>query len=122
MLAVTEISWTTDDRPAELEAHWQREYPAIDTAAAKIGTIEAAGYELLGHFMLPPACWDAYYGPLRAGFDAFLERHAGSDAARSIVEAERREIDLRERFGEFISYGFYVARRRDDATSEDRPD
>ncbi len=122
VLAVTEITWTTDERPAELEAHWQREYPAIDTAAAKLRTIEAAGYDVLGHFMLPPSCWDAYYGPLRAGCDAFLARHEGSEAARSIVEAELREIDLRARFGEYFSYGFYIARRRDDEPNGDRSD
>ena len=112
VLAVTEITWTTDERPAELDAHWTREYPGIATAGTKLRQIESAGYEPLGHFMLPPACWDAYYGPLRAGFEAFLKRHAESDAARAIVEAESHEMQLHERYTSFFTYGFYLARRR----------
>ena len=115
VLAVTEISWTTEDRPAEIDAHWNREYPGIATVGTKIRQIEAAGYEPLGHFEISPACWEAYYGPLRAGFDAFLERHGGSDAARAIVEAEAQEMWLHERYGSFFNYVFYIARRSEDA-------
>lgn len=111
VLAVTEITWTTDQRPAELDAHWTREYPGIATVGTKLRQIEAAGYEPLGHFMLPPACWDAYYGPLRAGFEPFLARHGESEAARAIVEAESHEMRLHEQYGSFFTYAFYVARR-----------
>ena len=114
VLAVTEISWTTDERPAEIEYHWSREYPDIATVGTKLRQIEAAGYEPLGHFMLDAACWAAYYGPLRAGFEPFLERHAESEAARAIVEAEGREMQLHEQYGSYFNYVFYVARRSED--------
>ncbi|MEM1449614.1 MAG: hypothetical protein AAF957_21285 [Planctomycetota bacterium] len=37
---------------------------------------------------------EACYGPLRARFDAFLERHGRSEAARALVDAEQSETAL----------------------------
>ena len=114
LLAVSEITWLTNQRPAELEEHWAKEYAQIATASAKLAVIEAAGYSPVGYFALPEVCWlDHYYGPMQARFAAFLERHEGSAAAKEIVDAEKHEIDLYERFSRFVSYGFYVARRSD---------
>ena len=49
-------------------------------------------------------------------FPAFLARHVSSDAARAVVAAEAQEIDLYERYRDFVSYGFYLARKVDDAS------
>jgi SAM-dependent methyltransferase len=110
VLAASEITWLTDHRPAELEEHWADEYPEISTASAKIAALETGGYSPIGYFPLPPSCWlDHYYRPLQARFGAFLDRHANTTAAQEIVEAEKREIELYERFAAHISYGFYIA-------------
>jgi SAM-dependent methyltransferase len=115
VLAVSEITWLTDERPAELEAHWAEEYPEIATASAKIAILESTGYSLIGYFPLPSGCWlDHYYRPLRERFPSFLERHGHSAEARAIVDAERHEMDLYERYSSFVSYGFYIATRTDD--------
>lgn len=50
VLAVSEITWLTRERPAELQAHWDREYGEIDTASAKIAILEKHGYSPLGYF------------------------------------------------------------------------
>ncbi len=111
VLAVSEITWLTAARPHEIQAHWQGEYPEIDTASAKLRVLEECGYAPMGYFVLPRRCWmENYYLPLRQGFAAFLERNPGS-AARAIVEAEEREISLYKRFGSYFSYGFYIARK-----------
>ncbi len=114
VLAVSELTFLTRERPAELTEHWVRAYPEVDTAAAKIAVLEGQGYEPLGYFSLPQTCWlDAYYRPLQERFAAFLTRHAGSDAAeaaQALVAAEQAEIALYERFAAYISYGFYIAR------------
>lgn len=111
VVAVSEITWTTEQRPAEVEAHWAREYPGIATASAKLAQVERAGYEPLGVFFLPRTCWeDHYYQPLRAGFAAFLERHGNAAEAQRIVDAERVEMDLHRAFGCWYSYAFYIAR------------
>jgi len=115
VLAASEITWLTDQRPAELEEHWANEYPEIATASAKIAALETAGYSPIGYFPLPPSCWlDQFYRPLQARFGAFLDRHDNTTAAHEIVEAEQREIDLYERFAVHISYGFYIATRTTD--------
>lgn len=112
VLVASEITWTTDARPDVIEAFWTTAYPEIDTASAKMAVLEGAGFSPIGYFPLGPECWmDEYYGPLEAGFEAFLERHAHSAQARAIVESEREEIELYRRYGEYYSYGVYVARR-----------
>lgn len=111
-LAVTEITWLTATRPAELHEHWQREYPEVDRASAKMRILESCGYTPGGYFFLPEHCWrENYYRPLREGFASFLERHSGSDEAAGIVEAEEREINLYEKYNSFYSYGFYIGRK-----------
>lgn len=114
ILAVSELTWLTARRPAELQSHWDSEYPEVDTAAAKMAILERLGYSPLGYFPLPGRCWlDNYYRPLQQRFPAFLERHGGSEAARAIVAAEEAEISLYERYRDFVSYGYYVARKVD---------
>ena len=112
VLAVSELTWLTAERPAELQDHWDREYPAVATASAKVASLERLGFSPIGYFPLPERCWlENYYAPLRRRFPAFLERHGGSEAARALVATEEAEIALYERHRRFVSYGFYVARK-----------
>lgn len=112
ILAVSELTWLTQRRPAELEQHWLREYPEVDTASAKMAILEESGFSPVGYFALPKRCWlDNYYRPLQARFAAFLSRHGNSEAAAAIVAAEEAEIALYQRNAAFVSYGYYVARR-----------
>jgi SAM-dependent methyltransferase len=112
VLAVSELTWLTAERPAELQAHWGREYPEVDTASGKMAVLERLGFSPIGYFALPEHCWlDNYYRPLQQRFPAFLARHDHSAAARAIVAAEENEIALYERYKGFFSYGFYVARK-----------
>jgi ubiquinone/menaquinone biosynthesis C-methylase UbiE len=112
VLAVSELTWFTAERPPELDAYWQAEYPEVDTAPAKLAVLERQGYALLGYFPLPAHCWlDNYYRPMQARFEAFLDRHGHSQQAQAIVEAEKKEIALYEAYSEYYGYGFYVARR-----------
>ena len=112
VLVASEITWITDSRPAELQEHWDSEYPEIDVASAKIRVLEKHGYSPVGYFVLPEHCWmDAYYRPLQARFEDFLNRNGNSEQARAIVAAEQREIDLYETYKAHISYGVYVARK-----------
>jgi ubiquinone/menaquinone biosynthesis C-methylase UbiE len=111
-LIVSEITWLTADRPAELQSHWDAEYPEIDVASAKIGILERHGYITEGYFYLPTSCWiDNYYQPIQNGLDAFLERNSGSDVAREIAECEKAEMALYETHGDYYSYGVYIAKK-----------
>ena len=112
MLVVSEITWSTDRRPAEIEEHWCREYPEIDVASAKIRILEENGFMPVGYFLLPPSAWlENYYLPLQARFQDFLSRNEDSDAARAIVAAEENEIRLYRTYHNYFSYGMYVAKK-----------
>ncbi|MEM9775651.1 MAG: class I SAM-dependent methyltransferase [Chloroflexota bacterium] len=114
LLVASEITWITDTRPAEIQNHWEAEYPEIDLASSKMKVLEKSGYSPLGYFVLPEYCWlDQYYGPMRASFTEFLSRNENSEKARAIVEAERQEIALYEKYKDFYSYGVYVAKKVD---------
>uniref|UniRef100_UPI00040EBE93 class I SAM-dependent methyltransferase n=1 Tax=Methylohalobius crimeensis TaxID=244365 RepID=UPI00040EBE93 len=111
-LIVSEITWLSATRPAELQSHWEIEYPEIDLASAKIGILERHGYSPQGYFALPVHCWlENYYRPLQSRFDAFLQRHGRSDQAKAVVEAEQHEIALYEKYRDYYSYGVYVAKQ-----------
>lgn len=65
ILAVSELTWLTAERPAELQAYWDEAYPEVATASAKIAVLERHGFSPKGYFVLPPECWlDAYYRPM----------------------------------------------------------
>lgn len=115
ILAVSELAWLSQERPAELEQHWMQEYPEVDMASAKMAIPEANGFSPIGYFALPKRCWlENYYRPMQARFAAFLSRNGNSEAAAVIVAVEEHEIALYERNAAFVSYGYYVARRTAD--------
>lgn len=111
LLVASEITWTTATRPAELQTHWDAEYPEIDVASAKIRILEQHGYSPIGYFVLPERCWlDEYYRPIQSRLESFRCRHGDTDEVRAIISAEQREIDLYETYKDFYSYGVYIAR------------
>lgn len=111
-LAVSEITWKTAERPREIEEHWNGEYPEIDTASAKLKILEDNGFSPAVFFFLPESSWlDSYYTPMEKRFEPFLQRHHYSEEAKSLVEAEKEEIRLSKTYSDFVSYGFYVARK-----------
>lgn len=115
IVAVSELTWLTQERPAELQQHWMQEYPEVDTASAKMAVLEKGGFAPIGYFALAERSWlDGYYRPLQLRFGDFLSRHPGNESARAIVEGEQKEIDLYERHSAFVSYGYYLARKTRD--------
>lgn len=112
ILAVSELTWLTNERPDELQEHWMQEYPEVGTAVEKIAVLEDNGYSPIGYFVLPKHCWmDNYYTPMRKRFGEFLDRNGNTPEAVSVVESEEAEISLYEKYSDYVSYGFYVAKR-----------
>ena len=110
VLAVSEITWLTAERPAELQAYWDQEYPQIDLASGKLAILERHGFTPIAYFPLDESCWlKNYYHPLQARFPLLLEQYEHSEAARACVEADQREIALYEKHKAHVSYGFYIA-------------
>jgi SAM-dependent methyltransferase len=111
-LAASEITWITDQRPKEIQDYWHSEYPEIDIASNKISSLENNGYSLLAYFCLPQSSWlEQYYGPMQKRFNSFLARHNHSEDAQSVVHEYEEEIAMYEKFKDFFSYGFYIARK-----------
>lgn len=111
-LAVSEITWITNNRPKEIEDFWTTAYPEIDTASNKIKILEANGYSLTGYFYLNKESWlENYYQRLQDTFPNFLERQQYSELAKKVVQDNQSEIDLYKQYQNYYSYGFYIAKK-----------
>ena len=110
VLVVSEITWLTTDRPAEIDGFWTGEYPEIDVASTKIGQLERAGYSPRGYFTLPEPDWEEeFYEPLETQLVELADHHPESATVLEIVDSQRREIALQRRYRDYVSYGMYVA-------------
>ena len=110
--ALSEITWTTNSRPQEIEDFWNGEYPDINTAANKIKILESNGFTLVGYFTLSEESWmENYYQPLESQFEPFLERNKNSFLAKKIVRDYISETELYMKYKEYYSYGFYIAKK-----------
>ena len=111
-LAVSEITWLSDSRPAEIEDHWHKEYPEIATVSAKLKILERNGYSPVGYFVLPESSWlDNYYSPIESRIDDFLNKQNNSEMAKKFVESTEEEIRLYKKYKDYLSYGFYIAKK-----------
>ena len=112
ILAASEITWFSRERPKELEDYWNSEYPEIATASQKMSILETNGFSILGYFPLPRRCWEEnYYVPMRSRFSQFLRQNEHSEMARGIVTSEEKEMELFSSFHQYYGYGFYVAKK-----------
>lgn len=111
-IAVTEPCWLKprEALPQGALDNWA-EYPAMATVQELEAVPARAGYRLAGSFVLPPAAWEAYYGPMQARVDVVRARHAGDAAALAEVARHQAEIDAYRAFGDCFSYLFLVMQR-----------
>ena len=111
-LAVSELCWIRGNRPEELENYWNENYPDIDMASGKMAVLEDCGYEPTAYFHLSQECWwEHFYLPLLQELDLFTTRHSTSSIAQEIAANQRLEIQHYQRFKDYYSYGFFVARK-----------
>jgi len=111
-IAVSEASWFTTERPAEIDEFWMEAYPAIDTIPNKVAQMQNAGYIPVATFILPENCWtDHFYVPQVKAQELFLKKHAGEKTAEEFIENERRESRLYYRYKEFYGYVFYIGKK-----------
>ena len=111
-MAVTEVSWFTDERPSEIEKFWTDAYPEIDTIPNKVAQLQKAGYIPVATFMLPENCWtEHFYATQVAAQEAFLKKHAGNKIAEELVASERHEAQLYQKYKAFYGYVFYIGKK-----------
>lgn len=111
-IAVSEASWFTDERPAEIDDFWQREYPQIDTIPNKVAQLQEAGYIPMATFVLPENCWtEHFYAPQIPAQDNFLKQHAGNRTAEELIANQRHEARLYDQYRDFYGYAFYIGKK-----------
>lgn len=111
-LAVTEASWFTSERPAEIEQFWLDAYPEIDTIPNKVAQLQKAGYIPVATFILPENCWtEHFYVPQAAAQKAFLKKHEGNATAEELVANQRHEAQLYARYKAYYGYAFFIGKK-----------
>lgn len=91
-LVVSESSWFTAERPAEIHDFWMKLYQEMDTIPNKIAQIQKAGYIPVASFILPENCWtEHYYVPLVKARELFLNKYEGNKTAEELMEFESYE-------------------------------
>jgi ubiquinone/menaquinone biosynthesis C-methylase UbiE len=111
-IAVSEASWFTADRPAEIAQFWQEAYPGIDTIPNKIACMQKAGYVPVASFILPEYCWtENFYVPQVKAQEAFLLKYPDNETARQFIASERHETQLYYRYKAFYGYVFYIGKK-----------
>ncbi|PPT08694.1 hypothetical protein CKA32_000534 [Geitlerinema sp. FC II] len=111
-IAVSEASWFTEERPAEIEEFWMDAYPEIDTIPNKVAQMQKAGYIPVATFILPENCWtEHFYVPQVDAKKLFLEKNAGNKAAVEFIANQRHEAQLYYKYKEYYGYVFYIGKK-----------
>lgn len=111
-IAVSEASWFTDERPAEINDFWIEAYPEIDTIPNKVGQMQKAGYIPVATFVLPENCWTEHFYALQAeAQEKFLKKYAGNKTAEKLIFYQRHETELYYKYKDFYGYVFYIGKK-----------
>jgi SAM-dependent methyltransferase len=111
-IAVSEASWFTEERPAEIDEFWMDAYPGIDTIPHKVAQMQKAGYIPVATFILPETCWtEHFYAPQVKAQEIFLEEKAGNQAAVEFIANQRHETQLYYKYKAYYGYVFYIGKK-----------
>jgi SAM-dependent methyltransferase len=111
-IVVSEATWFTDERPAEIEEFWMDAYPGIDTVSNKIAQMQKAGYTPIASFVLPDNCWtEHFYDPQVQPRLDFLKKHAGNKHAEGFIANQRHEEQLYRKYNKYYGYAFYIGKK-----------
>ena len=101
-IAVTEVSWFTPERPAEIEDFWMDAYPEINTISNKLVQMQKAGYIPVACFCIPENCWIGHFNmPQVEAQEDFLRKYAGNQAAEALIANQRHEQQLYYKYKDF---------------------
>lgn len=111
-IAVSEASWFTVERPAEIDKFWKDAYSEIDTIPNKVVQMQQAGYVPIANFILPETCWTKhFYEPQIAVQKAFLEKYTGNKTAEEFVANQQNEAELYYKYKPYYGYVFYIGKK-----------
>lgn len=111
-IAISESSWFTEERPAEINDFWMESYPQINTIPNQIAQILEAGYSPVATFIEPETCWtDHYFAPLVNARKKFLAKYPGNKAAEDLVAMSQHEEVLYAKYKKYYGYTFFIAKK-----------
>ena len=111
-VAVSEASWFSDTRPAEINDFWVEAYPEIDTIPSKVAVMHKAGYVPVASFVLPENCWtEHFFAPQIEAQEIFLKKYAGNETAEKLIEYARHEARLYDKYKAWYGYVFFIGKK-----------
>lgn len=111
-IAISEASWFTEKRPAEIENFWKNAYPEIDTISNNVERMQKAGYVPVATFVFPERCWiDNFYVPQVSVQEKFLKKYAGNKSVEDFIAYQRYEADLYYKYKKYYGYVFYIGKK-----------
>ena len=111
-IAISESSWFTDERPAEINKFWMDAYTEIDTIPNQVAKIYNAGYLPIATFILPETCWtEHYFVPKIKAYEIFLSKYAGIRTAEELVASQSYEEELYQKYKDYYGYTFFIAKK-----------
>ncbi|MFT3739828.1 MAG: class I SAM-dependent methyltransferase [Breznakibacter sp.] len=110
-IAVTENTWFTEERPAEIQEFWQKAYPEIDTIPNKVAQMQKAGYLPIATFVVPETCWTNYYSVTQETQESFLKKYNGNKTAEEFIGYQRYEAELYYKYKAHYGYVFYIGKK-----------
>lgn len=111
-IAVTEVSWFTEERPSEINDFWLDAYPEIDTIPRKVAQMQQTGYLPVATFVLPENCWtEHFYAPQAIAQENFLKKYEGNSTVESLIASQRHEAQLFDKYKAYYGYVFYIGKK-----------
>jgi len=111
-VAVTDASWFTDERPAEIEKFWTDMGCVLNTVGHNILIMQRCGYVPAAAFILPEYCWtENYFVPRTAAEQSFEEKHIGNKIVEEYIESSKCEVELYSKYKQYYGYAFYIGRK-----------
>lgn len=108
-IAVTDISWFSDNQPTEIKEYAQEVFPEMDSIPYKVELLQRAGYVPVATFILPENCWtEHYFAPQAEAQEKFLKKYAGNETAERFVSFGQREKAMYDKYKAFYGYVFYI--------------
>lgn len=111
-IAVTDATWFTKNRPAEIEKFWADAYNEVTTPEIKIAQILKAEYKFIASFVLPTECWTTnYYEPQKSVQKKMLEERKDDKSFAEFIAMQRHEAQMYEKYKSYYGYVFYIAQK-----------
>ena len=111
-IVVSEASWFTEDRPAEINDFWMDAYPEINTIPNCLAIMQKAGYIPMASFIIPESCWtDNFYKSHTSFQDIFINKYAGNKTVEDFINYERYEAQMYDKYKKYYGYAFYIGKK-----------